>query len=104
MREWKKQGAPGQKIMVGMPMYGRSFTLKNTSMFDIGSEVMGGGHAGRYTREEGFMAYYEVSGGDKSDMMCCGYSLWLCHHLCSVSVHVIMINVAQGQVCSPSVC
>lgn len=60
MREWKKQGAPGQKIMVGMPMYGRSFTLKNTSMFDIGSEVMGGGHAGRYTQEEGFMAYYEV--------------------------------------------
>lgn len=60
VREWKKQGAPGQKIMVGMPMYGRSFTLKNTSMFDIGSEVMGGGKAGRYTQEEGFMAYYEV--------------------------------------------
>lgn len=48
--------------MVGMPMYGRSFTLKNMSMFDIGSEVMGGGKAGRYTQEEGFMAYYEVSG------------------------------------------
>lgn len=60
VREWKKQGAPAQKIMVGMPMYGRSFTLKNVSMFDIGAEVMGGGRAGRYTKEEGFMAYYEV--------------------------------------------
>lgn len=64
MREWKKQGAPAQKIMVGMPMYGRSFTLKNVSMFDIGAEVLGGGHPGRYTKEEGFMAYYEVSRSD----------------------------------------
>ena len=60
VREWKKQGAPAQKIMVGMPMYGRSFSLQNTSMFDIGAGVMGGGIAGRYTKEEGFMAYYEV--------------------------------------------
>ncbi|KAK8738799.1 hypothetical protein OTU49_003679 [Cherax quadricarinatus] len=60
VREWKKQGAPGQKIMVGMPTYGRSFTLTNVTKFDIGAEVSGGGHEGRYTQETGFMAYYEV--------------------------------------------
>ncbi|KAK3870939.1 hypothetical protein Pcinc_023874, partial [Petrolisthes cinctipes] len=60
VREWKKQGAPSQKIMVGMPFYGRTFTLANTTKFDIGAPVTGGGREGRYTQEEGFMSYYEV--------------------------------------------
>ncbi|XP_064081441.1 probable chitinase 10 [Macrobrachium nipponense] len=60
VREWKKQGAPAQKIMVGMPTYGRSFTLADTSKFDIGAPASEGGTAGRYTQETGFLAYYEV--------------------------------------------
>ncbi|XP_071550046.1 probable chitinase 10 [Panulirus ornatus] len=60
IREWKKEGAPAQKIMVGMPTYGRSFTLSDVAKFDIGAEVTGGGVQGRYTQEAGFMAYYEV--------------------------------------------
>ncbi|KAG7155317.1 chitinase 10-like 7 [Homarus americanus] len=60
VREWKKQGAPGQKIMVGMPTYGRSFSLLDSNKFDIGAEVTGGGLESRYTQEAGFMAYYEV--------------------------------------------
>lgn len=46
--------------MIGMPTYGRSFTLVDPSKFDIGAPASGGGTAGKYTSEAGFMAYYEV--------------------------------------------
>ena len=55
-----KLGAPAEKIIIGMPTYGRTFTLSDTSKFDIGSPATGGGNAGAYTAESGFMAYYEV--------------------------------------------
>nr|QDA39870.1 chitinase 2 [Phenacoccus solenopsis] len=59
-REWVKQGAPKEKLMIGMPTYGRSFTLVDSSKFDIGSPASGGGTPGKYTGEAGFMAYYEI--------------------------------------------
>ncbi|XP_063216325.1 probable chitinase 10 [Bacillus rossius redtenbacheri] len=59
-REWVKQGAPREKLMIGMPTYGRSFSLVDPAKFDIGSPASGGGAAGRYTGEPGFMSYYEV--------------------------------------------
>ena len=62
-REWVKLGAPAEKIMIGMPTYGRTFTLADTTKFDIGSPATGGGKAGAYTDEPGFLAYYEVSIG-----------------------------------------
>lgn len=43
-----------------MPTYGRSFTLVDPAKFDIGAPASGGGTAGKYTSEAGFMAYYEV--------------------------------------------
>lgn len=72
-----KQGAPAQKIMVGMPTYGRSFTLANVTQFDIGAPASGGGSAGRYTQETGFYSYYEV----------CGTGL--CHHKSHMSYKVL---------------
>jgi chitinase len=59
-REWVKQGAPKEKLMIGMPTYGRSFTLVDDDKFDIGAPASGGGKAGKYTAEAGFMSYYEV--------------------------------------------
>lgn len=56
-----KQGAPKEKLMIGMPTYGRSFTLVDPSKFDIGAPASGGGTPGKYTGEAGFMSYYEVS-------------------------------------------
>jgi len=55
-----KQGAPKEKLMIGMPTYGRSFTLVDSTKFDIGAPASGGGTAGKYTGEAGFMSYYEV--------------------------------------------
>ncbi|KAK3917613.1 putative chitinase 10, partial [Frankliniella fusca] len=59
-REWVKQGAPKEKLMIGMPTYGRSFTLVDPTKFDIGAPASGGGTPGKYTGEAGFMSYYEV--------------------------------------------
>lgn len=43
-----------------MPTYGRSFTLVNNTQFDIGAAASGGGLAGKFTNEAGFMSYYEI--------------------------------------------
>lgn len=59
-REWVKQGAPKEKLMIGMPTYGRSFTLVDKDKFDIGAPASGGGVAGNFTNESGFLSYYEV--------------------------------------------
>ncbi|XP_017755457.1 PREDICTED: probable chitinase 3 [Eufriesea mexicana] len=59
-REWVKQGAPKEKLMIGMPTYGRSFTLVDKEKFDIGAPASGGGTAGNFTNESGFLSYYEI--------------------------------------------
>ncbi|XP_071870555.1 chitinase 7 [Bombus fervidus] len=59
-REWVKQGAPKEKLMIGMPTYGRSFTLVDKEKFDIGAPASGGGIAGNFTNEAGFLSSYEI--------------------------------------------
>lgn len=59
-KEWARQGAPVEKLIIGMPVYGRTFTLDDPVKFDIGAKAVGGGKAGKYTGESGFLSYYEV--------------------------------------------
>ncbi|KAM9690659.1 acidic mammalian chitinase [Dama dama] len=60
MNYWKSNGAPAEKLIVGFPAYGHSFTLREASNNGIGAPTSGAGPAGPYTREAGFWAYYEI--------------------------------------------
>ena len=55
-----KLGAPREKINIGLALYGRSFTLQNGAKHNVGSPAKGGGKAGTFTQEEGYLAFYEV--------------------------------------------
>lgn len=57
---WMKLGAPKEKLVIGMPTYGRTFTLSNSKKFGVHAPASGGGKEGKYTKEGGFLAYYEV--------------------------------------------
>jgi chitinase len=50
-------GVPLEKLIVGIPYYGRSFTLKNKNQKHYGAECSGEGIAGEASREAGFLSY-----------------------------------------------
>lgn len=58
---WIEKGADRKKLVLGMPMYGQSFTLASSQDNGLLQKSYGGGEAGQYTRARGFLAYYEVS-------------------------------------------
>ncbi|XP_068946484.1 chitinase-3-like protein 2 isoform X1 [Petaurus breviceps papuanus] len=58
---WKSQGMPEEKIIMGIPTYGRSFTLSTPSPNPgVGAPASAPGTPGQFTAEAGFLAYYEV--------------------------------------------
>ena len=58
---WVQLGVPRHKLVIGMATYGRGFTLADRDQYDIGAAIRGKSAAGTYTREPGFLAYYEVN-------------------------------------------
>uniref|UniRef100_A0ABM5GDQ3 chitinase n=1 Tax=Pogona vitticeps TaxID=103695 RepID=A0ABM5GDQ3_9SAUR len=60
MNYWKSNGAPAEKLIVGFPTYGHTFILSDPSNTAIGAPTSGSGPAGPYTRQAGFLAYYEI--------------------------------------------
>ncbi|KAG8451049.1 hypothetical protein GDO86_003363 [Hymenochirus boettgeri] len=64
---WKNNGAAAEKLMVGFPAYGRTFTLSNPSSNGLGASTSGAGSAAPYTQEAGFMAYFEICSFLKQD-------------------------------------
>lgn len=58
---WLNVGVPKDKLIVGIPSYGMSFTLADPSKNGVHARAVGGGRMGEYTRETGILAYYEVS-------------------------------------------
>ncbi|KAJ8318042.1 hypothetical protein KUTeg_003133 [Tegillarca granosa] len=57
---WANNGAPKDKINIGMPLYGHTFTLKDTSHTGINDPIRAAGQAGQFTNQAGILAYYEV--------------------------------------------
>lgn len=57
---WIEQGADSRKLVLGMPMYGQSFSLAEHKNHGLNAQTYGGGEAGDATRARGFLAYYEI--------------------------------------------
>merc|ERR1719192_2454849 len=57
---WIKSGFPARKIMLGLPIYGRSFTLNDPKNNGIGAPARDGGQAGKWTRAKGFLGYDDI--------------------------------------------
>ncbi|XP_076345267.1 uncharacterized protein LOC143244460 isoform X2 [Tachypleus tridentatus] len=53
-------GAPRHKLIVGVPTYGRSFTLLDPADNGIEAPADGPGEKGSFTREKGYLAYNEI--------------------------------------------
>uniref|UniRef100_H2ZGQ3 chitinase n=1 Tax=Ciona savignyi TaxID=51511 RepID=H2ZGQ3_CIOSA len=57
---WLDGGCDPRKLVLGLPTYGRTYTLLDTNNYGYGANATGPGDAGTYTREAGFLAYYEI--------------------------------------------
>ena len=57
---WVRMGAPRAKIVIGIAIYSRGFTLANANVYDVGAKTNGPSGPRRYTRMYGEAAYYEV--------------------------------------------
>ncbi|KAM3617136.1 uncharacterized protein V6R79_002568 [Siganus canaliculatus] len=59
IQNWLDQGAPSEKLNMGLALYGRVFTLITSSQ-NVGAPIRGTGDEGCYTKEPGFWASYEI--------------------------------------------
>ncbi|ALC44312.1 Cht9 [Drosophila busckii] len=60
VRLWLKQGAPANKLLLGMPFYGHSYQLKDNAKNRPNDGSSGPGSPGIYTGSSGFLGYNEI--------------------------------------------
>ena len=74
MKYWMENGAPANKLVMGMPLYGQAFTLDKSSENGLNAPAKAKGKAGEFTRAAGFLAYYEICDKIKNQ------GLWLINY------------------------
>ena len=58
---WLYLGASPDKLNIGLPLYGRTFTLQDPNVTSVGAPATAAGKAGRFTQEDGYLSFYEVT-------------------------------------------
>ncbi|XP_028923995.1 chitinase-3-like protein 1 [Ornithorhynchus anatinus] len=53
------KGAPASKLLMGIPTFGRTFTLASSDS-GVGAQASGPGFPGPFTNDKGKLAYYEI--------------------------------------------
>lgn len=53
-------GAPRDKLLVGIPLYGQSFSLAQKTASGVNAPADGPGTPGEYTKQPGMLSYYEI--------------------------------------------
>uniref|UniRef100_T1P9P3 chitinase n=1 Tax=Musca domestica TaxID=7370 RepID=T1P9P3_MUSDO len=59
VKYWLSKGATREKFILGVPFYGRSFTLENPNDNKVGAPHIGRGLAGQYSVEPGVIGFNE---------------------------------------------
>ena len=59
INSWIKKGISPDKIILGIPLYGKSWKLTSDKIAPP-APAAGAGEQGKFTKEAGFMAYYEI--------------------------------------------
>ncbi|CAF1146302.1 unnamed protein product [Rotaria sordida] len=57
---WLKNGAPAYKLVLGVPLFARSFLLARSDQNELHSPTIGNGTSGPFTRSAGFLSYFEI--------------------------------------------
>ncbi|XP_050394215.1 chitotriosidase-1 [Patella vulgata] len=60
VNEWIKKGVEKSKIIIGVPFYGRTYTLADASKSNIGDKITGPGVKGPLTGDAGTLSYQEI--------------------------------------------
>ena len=60
LKVWTDGNFPRSKIVLGLATYGISFTLVSNDTHGLGAPAKGHGAPGKYTKQDGFLAYYEI--------------------------------------------
>lgn len=61
VKSWMANGATAESLVLGIPLYGRSYTLSSATNNKLGASTTGPGKPGKYTQEPGLLSYLEVS-------------------------------------------
>ena len=66
---WMDRGAPKDKMVMGIPAYGRGFTLDDPALDGLYCPANEGIPAGPYTRQKAFWGYQEILQAQNNDTL-----------------------------------